>query len=142
MAQLRRHAAEFESLSARIVLISFGPALGARAWLEETGVPFTLLLDPERVAYRAYGLKYSLLRSWGVKVWWRYAQLMLTGRPWRGTLRGGDSGQLGGDFIVDANGIVRLAHPSRDPTNRPSISQLRLALAACLASNRKAGTGL
>ena len=126
MAQLRQHSAEFESLSARIALISLGPALGARAWLEETGAPFTLLLDPDRAAYRAYGLDASLSRSWGPKVWWQYARLLLSGRKWRGIQ--GDSGQLGGDFIVDTNGIIQLAYRSHDPTDRPSVSQLLTVL--------------
>jgi peroxiredoxin len=122
-------------------VISFGQAWQARAWQEETGAPFTLLLDPERAAYRAYGLEQSLLRSWGIKVWLRYAQLLLVGRSWRGTLRRGDSGQLGGDFIVDANGIIRLAYRSHDPTDRPSVSQLLAVLANCSTTNRKAETG-
>lgn len=136
MAQLRQHSAEIETLNARIVVISFGPAWQARAWLAETSAPFTLLLDPDRAAYRAYGFEQSLIRSWGVKVWLRYAQLLLAGRPWRGIQ--GDSGQLGGDFIVDANGIIRLAYRSHDPTDRPSVSQLLAGLANCSKTNRKA----
>jgi hypothetical protein len=141
VAQLRHatRAAEIESLNAHIVVISFGPARQARAWLEETSAPFTLLLDPERAAYRAYGLEHSLLRSWGVKVWLRYAQLLLTGRPWRGIQ--GDSGQLGGDIIVDARGVIRLAHRSHDPTDRPSVGELLAILANCSTTNRKAETG-
>ena len=138
MAQLRQHSAEIKSLNARIVVVSFGLAHQARAWQEETGAPFTLLLDPERAAYRAYGLDYSVLRSWGVKVWWRYAQLMLAGRSWRGIQ--GDSGQLGGDFIVDTAGIIRLAYRSHDPTDRPSISQLLRTLSQYSTTNRKAET--
>ena len=122
MAQLCQHKAEIESLHARIVVVSFGQAWQARAWLEETGAAFQLWLDPERAAYRAYGLEYSLLRSWAPRVWRRYAQLMLAGRKWRGLQ--GDSGQLGGDFVVDAGGILRLAYPSRDPTDRPPVSEL------------------
>ncbi len=140
MAQLCQHSIEFESLNTRLVVISFGLASQARAWLEETGAPFTLLLDPERAAYRAYGLEHSLVRSWGLKVWGQYARLMLAGRQWRGTLREGDSGQLGGDFIVDANGIARLAYRSRDPTDRPLVSRLLAVLANCSATNRKAET--
>ena len=53
---------------------------------------------------------------------WRYARLLAAGRKWRGIQ--GDSTQLGGDFIVDASGIVRLAYRSHDPTDRPSAEQL------------------
>lgn len=122
MAQLRQYEREIESLNARIVVVSFGRPEQARLWLDETQTFFTLLLDPERKAYLAYGLEYSLARSWSPKVWLAYARLMLSGRKWRGIQ--GDSGQLGGDFIVDANGVIRFVYRSSDPTDRPSISQL------------------
>lgn len=120
------HLPEFEALKARIVVISFSRPDQARLWLDETNAPFTLLLDPERKAYRAYGLEYSLLRSWGLNVWQRYVQLLLHGRKWRGIQ--GDSGQLGGDIIVDSNGRIRLAYRSHDPTDRPDIHTLLTAL--------------
>ncbi|MBI3361234.1 MAG: redoxin domain-containing protein [Chloroflexi bacterium] len=122
MAQLRQHAAELEALNTQVVVISFGPAHLARLWQTETGAPFPLLLDLERRAYRAYGLEHSLRRAWGPRVWWGYARLLLAGRRWRGMQ--GDSGQLGGDVIVDGNGIVRLAHRSHDPTDRPPVKFL------------------
>lgn len=126
MAQLCQHLPEFEALNTRIVVVSFGRPDQARIWLDETTIPFTLLLDPERKAYRAYGLEHSLLRSWGLNVWQRYAQLILTGRKWRGIQ--GDSGQLGGDIIVDSNGRIRFAYRSHDPTDRPDIDTLLTAL--------------
>ena len=32
--------------------------------------------------------------------------------------------QLGGDFIVDRDGILRLAYRSRDPADRPEVTLL------------------
>ncbi len=95
-------------------------------WLQETQAPFLLLLDQTRGSYRAYGLERSLLRSWGPKIIWQYVRLLLSGRRWRGIQ--GDSGQLGGDFIIDTNGILRFTHPSRDPADRPSMDQLLAVL--------------
>ena len=126
MAQLCQHLPEFEALNTRIVVISFGRPDQARIWLDETNVSFTLLLDPKRKAYRAYGLEHSLLRSWGLNVWLLYAQLLFKGRKWRGIL--GDSGQLGGDIIVDSMGRIRFAYCSHDPTDRPDIHTLLNAL--------------
>ena len=63
----------------------------------------------------------SLLRSWSLKTVQSYVQLMRAGRRWRGIH--GDSTQLGGDFVVDADGVVRLAYRSHDPTDRPSVEQ-------------------
>ena len=126
-------------MQTRVVVVSFGSIVGAHAWLEETGAPFTFLLDPDRAAYRANGLEYSVARAWGLKVWERYAELMLAGRKWRGIQ--GDSGQLGGDFIVDTDGVIRWAYRSHDPTDRPSIRQLLTRLSNYSATNRKAETG-
>ncbi|MFQ5613494.1 MAG: AhpC/TSA family protein [Anaerolineae bacterium] len=115
-----------KSLNAEVLLVSFGTEYWVRVWLEETQSPFLLLLDPDRAAYRAYGLERSLLRSWGGKTIWRYARLLLAGRRWRGIQ--GDSGQLGGDFIIDAGGLIRLARPSQDPTDRPPVADLLAVL--------------
>ena len=135
MAQLRQHIDEITSLNAQVVVISFGPALGAQAWLEETGAPFTLLLDPDRSAYWAYDLEHSLVRSWGPRVWLRYAQLLLAGRAWRGIQ--GDSGQLGGDIVVDSGGIIRFVHRSHDPTDRPAVRQLLTELKSAASAKSR-----
>ena len=102
--------------------MAFGALPLAQAWLEETCAPFRLLLDPERMVYQAYELERSLLRSWNLKTVQRYAQLMRDGRQWRGIQ--GDSTQLGGDFIVDADGILRLVYRSSEATDRPPVERL------------------
>ena len=122
MAQLCQNLDELEALNTRVLVITFGSFPLAQAWLEETCTPFHLLLDSERVAYRAYRLERSFLRSWGPKTIWRYVRLLAAGRKWRGIQ--GDSAQLGGDFIVDTNGVIRLAYRSHDPTDRPSVAHL------------------
>jgi peroxiredoxin len=122
VAQLRQSSEMIKELNTRVAIISFGTFPGAIAWLQETAVPFEFFLDPGRKAYQAYGLEHSMLRSWGSQVWINYARLMLSGRKWRGIQ--GDSAQLGGDFIIEKNGIVRLAYRSHDPTDRPSINEL------------------
>ncbi len=80
------------------------------------------LLDPERETYQTYGLGRSLLRSWGPKTIWRYIQLLLAGRKWKGIQ--GDSTQLGGDFLIDKNGNIQLAYRSNDPTDRPTTENI------------------
>jgi peroxiredoxin len=122
VAQLCQHQEELDRLNVEVLIISFGTLPAATRWLEETCNPFRLLLDPERKAYEAYGLERSLARSWNLKTIWRYVQLLASGRRWRGIQ--GDSAQLGGDFVVDADGIVRLAYQSHDPTDRPDVDEL------------------
>ena len=122
MAQVGSRKDDFDSLKTQVVTISFGTPYWARIWLEETRSPFPLLLDSKRTAYRAYGLERSLLRSWGRQTLSYYARALWNGEAWRGIR--GDSGQLGGDFIVDSKGFVRLACPSRNPTDRPPVEEL------------------
>lgn len=126
MAQLRPHQDDLEKLNTRVWIVSFGPLPAARAWLQETGAPFRVLLDPDREAYRAYGLERSFSRSWNWRTIWRYIQLLTSGRRWRGIQ--GDSAQLGGDFIVDGKGILHLVYRSHDPTDRPPVADLLAAL--------------
>lgn len=122
MAQLCRRQDDFGEIDTRVLLISFGALPAAQAWLAETCSAFRLLLDPERTTYRAYELERSLWRSWNLRTAWRYVQLMAAGRRWRGIQ--GDSTQLGGDFIVDKQGVVRLAYYSYDPADRPTVAEL------------------
>lgn len=122
MAQLCQRQAELEQLKVAVLLVSFGTPEVAKIWLEENCPEFHLLLDPERVTYHTYGLERSWLRSWNLKTLRRYIQLLSAGRKWRGIQ--GDSSQLGGDFIIDTGGIIRLAYRSHDPTDRPAVTNL------------------
>lgn len=113
------------------MLVTFGRPDWVRMWKQETGSPFEILLDPERRAYRAFGLERSHVRVFDPKTLARYARHLLTGRiPPR---KQGDPFQLGGDFVVDASGTIRYAHPSRTPSDRPGAEEI---LAAIDASDR------
>lgn len=122
MVQLAPHYAEIQALNAEVATISFGIEYWARMWLQETQSPFPFLVDPERAAYHAFALQSSVFRSWMPQNLWYYAKATLQGREKFG--KRGDPHQLGGDFIVDGRGIVRLAHPSSEPTDRPSVERL------------------
>jgi peroxiredoxin len=110
------------ALNTKVIVISFGSVSGAQTWLTETCTTFELLLDGDRTAYDAYGLEHSLFRSWNVKTMMTYARLLFQGKKWRGIQ--GDSGQLGGDYFIDKNGIIQLVYRSNDPTDRPTVEQL------------------
>ena len=126
MTQLCQHIDELNRLNVEVLLITFSSVAYGRVWLKEVCSTFRLLIDRERHIYGTYRLKRSLLRSWGLKTVRRYVELMRAGRRWRGIQ--GDSAQLGGDFIVDAAGILRLAYRSEDPTDRPPVEHLLVIL--------------
>ena len=122
MAQLCQQSNQLEILNVKVLIITFGNLPGAQNWLRQTCSPFKLLLDPDRSIYERYGLERSLLRSWNLRTIWKYITLLSSGRKWRGIQ--GDSAQLGGDFIIDSKGIVKLVFRSHDPTDRPSVSSI------------------
>ena len=134
VAELLQHGDELEQLDVQVLTISFSAGHWAGGWTQETGSPYPLLLDPERQSYKAYQLRSSRLRSWGPNVLWRYAKLLRAGEKLRPAQ--GDPHQLGGDFIIDAEGIIRLAHPSADPVDRPAVDTLLTTLAALRGKNQ------
>lgn len=126
MAQLRHFEAELRRRDVQVRVISFGTEFWARAWLQETASPFPLLLDPERTVYRSYGLERSFMRVWSPKVMWHYTRRVLAGQKLQSIQ--GDPHQLGGNFVIDAAGVLRLAHRSKDPVDRPPVKTLLAAL--------------
>jgi len=114
---------EFAELNTRVFVVSFGTLPAVQQWLKETCGNFTVLLDRERTVYNAYGLERSKLRSRSPRTIWLYFTRWLQGQKFHDS-HGDDTSQLGGDFIVNKNGILRLVHPSLDPTDRPSVDEL------------------
>jgi peroxiredoxin len=123
VAQLCQNEEQFEQLKTRIVIISFGTLPAVQAWMKESCVTFQIALDRERTVYTAYGLERSFWRSRNLKTRWYYFKAWLSGKKGFDS-HGDDTSQLGGDFIVDKNGVLRLVYPSHDPTDRPSAEYL------------------
>ena len=84
-----------------------------RTMVSGLDVPFPVLVDRERVAYGAWGLRRaSALRIWAdPRVWLRYVRVALSGE--RPTRFGRDTLQLGGDFIAGRDGAIAYARPQR-----------------------------
>lgn len=122
MAQLCPYDDELERLGVKVLLVTFSSSGYAQKFREDVCSSFSLLINRERDLYETYGLERSVLRSWGWRNLWAYAKKLLSGEEWKGIQ--GDSTQLGGDFIIDCNGIVQLAYRSRDPTDRPPVKEL------------------
>ena len=137
MAQLCGHQDELKRLNVTVLVVSFSSrTVAARAWLQETCPSFTMLLDPERKVYRAYGLKSSWLRTVNPSAAWDYIRLLLSGQRVRGIEA--DPYQLGGDFIVDTKGVLRLAYRSRVATDFPPVADL-LAILSNLHQEAEGG---
>ena len=122
MSQVLAHATELQTAHVRVVTVSFDSLYWSQAWLKETESPFPFLRDTERVAYRAYGLQASRWRAWSPATVWYYAKARWQGRQSLG--KRGDTHQLGGDFLIDPEGVIVAAHPSRHPADRVTVAQL------------------
>lgn len=86
-------------------------------------LPFQLLSDPERDVYRAYGLHSGRLsRVLAPGTIWAYMKLLAKGRLYH--FRVSDFRQMGGDFAIDAEGIIRFEHHGAAPHDRPTVQRL------------------
>lgn len=97
---------------------------------EDTAIAWPVLIDSNRELYATFGLtRASTGRVWlSPRTLLFYARSLLAGRLPRRTT--GDTRQLGGDVVVDAQGTVRYVYASAEPADRPPVYELLGALAA------------
>ena len=113
---------DFTRLNTRVLIVSFGTLPALQQWIRDTCVTFDVLLDSDRSIYQAYQLESSRWRVWTPRTLWTYARLLMAGRKLQP--KGGDTSQLGGDFIIDSQGKIQLAYRSHDPSDRPPVDDL------------------
>ncbi|MBI3974464.1 MAG: redoxin domain-containing protein [Chloroflexi bacterium] len=119
---MRQRQQDLDAAGAAVYAVSFEQPSRVRAYIRHHQVTFPVLADPSRAVYARYGMtRGPLWRIYGPQVAWGYLRLFLRGR--RTHIRG-DTLQQGGDFVVDAQGILRFAHAGKDSFDRPSIDEL------------------
>ena len=124
---MREHEAEFRAKGAGLAAISLGDRNYARIFREDTGIAFPLLIDEERVAYKAAGLGVAnvlhILRSGNAQARKRakaagHKQVKLGKNPF----------QLGGSFVFGPGNVDRYAHLSKTFGDNAPIEALLAAL--------------
>jgi len=123
-----------DEIGATAVFVTFDEPEAVRSGLlAGLEVPYPVLVDREREAYREWGLRRSSVAGvWlDPRLWARYASLLLRGERLRRP--GSDTLQLGGDFVVDREGVVVYSRP-QERDDRPPVGELLGAL-------RRASTG-
>ena len=108
-----------------VVLVTFTDPDNLDGYASRHDLTFPVLTDPTRTAYRAYGFgRGSIGRVWGLRAARRYVELLAAGR-WR-DLRAPteDTLQLGGDIVIDADGLLRWGFWGAGPDDRPSVDDL------------------
>ena len=120
---MRQHNAEIQARNAVVVAVSFEPRDRVFQLARQVRITFHLLSDPERDIYRAYGLtRGRLLQLISPGTVLAYVKLLARRRWYH--FRRSDLRQMGGDFVIDADGVVRYQHRSAAPHDRPSVQEL------------------
>jgi alkyl hydroperoxide reductase subunit AhpC len=125
--QLQQCESELERRNVKVVIVTFEAGFLARAYLEDTGLGWPLLIDSTREVYKAYDmLEAAFWDIWGPHTWWAYLREITRGHlPKRSE---GDITQRGGDVLINPEGIVRLHHVGQGPGDRPSARSILQAI--------------
>jgi hypothetical protein len=109
---LRDHQQEFTEKGANLAAIGLGDRTYARFFREETGITFPLLIDEERVAYRAVGLQSAnILHIFRADNGQSRARARAAGHRQHRT--GKNPFQLGGSFVFGPGNVDVFAHVSK-----------------------------
>jgi len=124
---LREHEQAFRDKGVALAAVGLGDRNYARMFREETGIAFPLLIDENREAYRAAGLKSAnllhLLRSENAAARKRaraggHHQHKLGQNPF----------QLGGSFVFGPGNVDRFAHISQTFGDNATVTALLEAI--------------
>lgn len=127
---MKEHLDTFRAQGCEIVVVTPSRAEDLREVLADDPQPYLMVGDPEREAYRAFGLnrgKFSMFFT--PKVLGHYFSKMWAGWKIKKPRKGEDLLQLGGDFVLDSSRRLIFAYRSSDPADRPSVQQLLATVA-------------
>lgn len=92
--------------------------------LSEIDLPYPLLLDKDRETYAAWGMGRTNVfgAMLSPELNWRYLKLLAKGERFLGFAP--DMFQLGGDFVVDREGVMKFAYRMKNNGDRATTEQL------------------
>ena len=124
---MRAHQQEFQSNGANLAAIGLGDVNYAKAFREETGITFPLLMDADRRAYRAAELKkaniFHLLRGDNAT----YRKRAKAG-GFKQTKLGENPFQLGASFVFAPGNVDKFIHVSETFGDNAAIADLLAAI--------------
>lgn len=106
-----------------VLAVTFESVESARVYLEESKLPWPVLVDKDRTLYRAYGCERS--KWWHLFGWSTlktYFSEALAGRLPRWPVS--DTIQQGGDILIDPSGTVRFVYVGEGPGDRPDVADI------------------
>ena len=111
--------------NAEVVLVAHhDPELMMAKMMHSLNLPFTLLFDSTRAAYRRWGLGTVNLKAFVVRpgVYLAMARMIIRREKTLGAVP--DRNQMGGDFIVDRHGTLVFANRLRSFHDRAKVDDL------------------
>jgi peroxiredoxin len=128
---LRQEHARITEAGATTAAVFMGPPPGVGRYCRDREIPFACLADPDREAYRAFGVGLGGAREIiGPRVLTRGLKLfrrgVATGLPHPGQ----DFRQLGATLVIARGGTIRLAHYNRDASDNAPMEAVLGALGA------------
>jgi hypothetical protein len=114
---------EFQRRRVQIFAVTFESRRRTREYQRKERLPFPLLRDPRRTAYERFGIErrsgFGILQPATIVY---YIKRFLQGQmPARVKA---DPYQLGGDVLIDVDGIVLWVYRSSQPADRPSVDAI------------------
>lgn len=126
--QLHRDRDRFEAAGARLAVIGQGTPAMARDFQRSLKVDLPLLVDTDRVAYRAAGTKVAnVAELFGPGVVLRGVRAGLGSRVRQGKTAG-HAAQLGGVLVVAPDGSIPYAHLAEDASDNPPNDEVLAAV--------------
>lgn len=120
-----REKERVDEIGGRVVLVAHATLAELRAKLmRDLDVPYPILLDHDKTAYRRWCLGCTSWREsvLSLSLTWRYLKLIARGQRFLGFAE--DMLQLGGDFVVDSQGRIAFAYPMQNNGDRAPVSRL------------------
>ncbi len=115
---MRKDQQRFEQAGGRVGVVTMGTPEQAAAFRQRRELTFPCLADPDREAYRAFGLgRGTLGQIAGPAVWGAGIKALARGGI---GVPVGDTMQMPGAFIIDREGVVRWVHYPANQAERPS----------------------
>ncbi len=122
VVDVRNDYEKFLTTGGDVAVITMGTVEQTVAFRNRNELPMVCLADPERLAYRAYGVRRAgILGVAGPAVWAGGLKATLRagiGKPI------GDVMQMHGSFIVDPASIIRYAHRPKNSADQPTNDEL------------------
>ena len=114
---------EIRGLGADVVAVSFEPLQRLKKQVEDLNLAFPILSDPGLETYRACGVRRGSFRDvFNLGASLQFIRLLFKGRwVWGGH---GDIMQLGGDFIISEEGLLKYSHPASRSQEQANVDVL------------------